>query len=428
MLTTVVLAPLVGALVLAAARFDTPWAAPARRALAAISTTIALVAASMLWLRYQPRGVEWQFAQTIVGVDGLGLALVVLTAIVIWLAVLASFVIRESIDDQYAWLLLLQSALTGVFVALDFVVMLVCWIAAVVALLMLVGIRSDGPRRAAARRAALFTGAGTLAMLCGIVALHVYVHSVTGARMFDLRTYQQLALVFPWSLQIATFVLFAIAFAATAGLFPFHAWARDVQLESPAAVSAVVTAVVVKLGTFGLMRMCLPMLPAASRFAAPAMLVLASLSIVYGAAAASWHREWKRVAAHASLCLVGLIVLSTFQLTPAALTRATALQVDHGLAIAACFVLGAMVRLAELPRVVPFAGVIALTWLMSLPLQASLFSRIETTIARVVLRVSPEHAAEVKDCLANAQAPPPPPSDPGLPAGMSVAAPCTEQK
>jgi NADH-quinone oxidoreductase subunit M len=428
LVSIVTFAPAAGALALA---FVGAGRTRAIRSIACAAATVTLLAAILLWVGFQPRGAEWQFATELdwfsaagpnysVGTDGLGVLFLLLTAVAGWIAVVWSTVdVHARVKEHAASMLMLQTGLAGAFASLDVVQLCLFWLVSLASMWVLAGIRDAGPRARTARRAAVFTAAGSAAVMLGIALLCVHAHSVTGVWTFDLQTLRHLN--FPPLYQAAAFLLMVSGAAATAGLVPFHGWLRDAILEAPPAVAMLLAVSVVKLATYAVLRVELPVLPDASRSFALAIMVLAGVSTAFGVAMASAQSEPRKTIAYVNLAQAGLIFLAAFALTPAALTISAVVQVGYAVMMVAAFF--AIPRLPRLARVV---AVLAGTGLVSAALYSTLHPTLETSIARIVLRVSPERAAEVADCLANAQAPPPVPTDPALPAGMFVAAPCAD--
>jgi len=255
----------------------------------------------------------------------------------------------------------------------------------------------------------------TLAAAIAVLTLGAGGHTV------DLRALQQLALPEVW--QAAGLVLFVVACAITSGVFPFHIVHRDVVTSLPASVWLPIVVALSNLGTFGLLRVGLPLAPDAMRAMAPALALVAVVGAVSAIILGARQTSAGPFTAHASLAQVSAIFLSSTALTPLGLT-ATAIQHVSRSGV----MLALALTSAGAPVVAPrlrWIGGVALAVLAGIAIYpAPIEPRIETAVARVILRVSPQHAAEVADCLTASQAPPPPPAIPGLPANASMAAPC----
>jgi NADH-quinone oxidoreductase subunit M len=403
------------------------------RVLATVAATTPAVMSLILWFGFQPRGVEWQFVETLVrwpsvgasytvGVDGLGVTFVLMTAIACWIAVVCSWTgIRERVKDHYATLLTLETAMLVVFTSLDLLVWVAFWSVAVVATWRLARVR---------RAAVVATCIASVAILAGVLSLYFSVHALSNVYTFDVRMLQHVTLL-PTT-QRGIFLVFALGFAIAAGFFPFHVWQRDAQVDAPSVVSFVIAVVVAKLGTYGVLRVSLPMLPAAARVFAIPMVGLSLIAVAFCALAACLQSDWRRLTSYVSLGLIAMMVGSAFGLTPRAVTTSSMLQVAQCVSIGVLLVVSEMIgargSLTMPPFLRPVAAITALgaTAVAAVLAPGPLFTRVETSIARVVLRVSPERASEVSDCLTNPQAPPK--VDPGLPAGISAMAPCTDEK
>ena len=488
-----------------------------------MTTALGVVASVPLWRGFQLRGAQWQFTEQVrvwpsigasyaVGIDGLSLLLILLTTVLTFTAVLATVTTRAK--EYYVTVLVLEAGMLGVYMALDLLLFCLCWVVAAVAMCVLVG--ADGGRRRVALRVGLMAVVPAVVILLGMLVLHAQGRALTGASTFDLRAFQQLSL--PSAAQRWVFLAFFVGFGASS-LSVFRWWTSVTTDARAVAVPVLLGAVFLKMGTYGFLRLSLPLLPDASRELAPAVVALAAIGIVFGAVAAFAQTTWTRVLAYASLSHVCLVILGAFSLTPDGLTGSAVHQINHGVSIAALFFLAGLVAergaergkgvvLAEyggllnamplvagvwllmtlslvgVPKLSGFVGTrlivdgiwpvsrvwsvvamtglglsgLALLWLFSrtmlgevrsppggvlkdlrlreavvlVPLiafaawiglrPARLLATVETAVARVVLRVSPQYAPEVAGCLAE----PPPPEETGLPAGMVLAAPCVE--
>jgi NADH-quinone oxidoreductase subunit M len=416
------------------------------RSIAIGAATLTMFASLLLWVRFQPRGPQWQFVDELdflsgrltysVGVDGLAVLFLCLASTLGWMAVAWSSVdVTTRVKEHFSSLLLLQTGLNGVFASLSLVQLFLFWLIALVAMWVIVGIRDQGPRRLVARSAALYTAGASAAVLTSILVLEWHVLSVTGTWTSDVRTLQRLT--FPLAYQVAAYTLFMLGFMATAGVFPFHRWFVRTVAKAPFVVSMLLASVVVKLGTFGVLRIALPMLPDAARIAALAIFVVAVLPVFLAVIMLGRHADRRTALAYGSQAYVGLMFGAAFALAPRGLTNVAISQVSHGLLIAAMFVaIRINVGRTTFPVISqPVSIFRRLSWALVLMLAPyallappfmALQPTIETSIARIVLRVSPERAAEVADCLANAGAPPPVPADSALPADMFMAAPCAD--
>ena len=297
-------------------------------------------ASYQFWDRYDwisGWGVSWQ-----VGVDGLSLFLVVMTAVIFPLAIVGVDA-EHSPKPYYGWLLLLETGCLGTFVALDLIMFFVFFEIVLVPMYFLIGGWGHGRRAYAAIKFFLFTMFGSALMLVAIVAL-AFLHSSAagGPVTFDL-----LALAESQVLATTTarwlFLAFALAFAVKVPLFPVHTWLPDAHTNAPTAGSVILAAVMLKLGTYGLVRFGLYLFPEASVYFAPLMVTLGVVGIIYGAVAAAMQRDLKRLVAYSSVAHLGFIVIGTFAINTEGLTGGVLQMVNHGVSTGALFLLVGMI-------------------------------------------------------------------------------------
>ena len=320
-------------------------------------------------------GISWH-----VGVDGISLFLVVLTGILFPLALLGAHPHHDA-KPYYAWILLLEAGCLGVFVSLDLFLFFVMFEIVLVPMYFLIGGWGYANRVYAALKFFLFTMFGSALMLVGIVSL-AYLHrnaiedehraeaqaivdESQGnpsqdqqdeiARLqkgqplsFDLVEIAESRTVvddsssanpFDWSAARWIFLAFAIAFAVKVPLFPMHTWLPDAHTEAPTAGSVILAGVLLKLGTYGLIRFGLYLLPDAANFFAPALVTLGVIGIIYGAVVATMQKDLKRLVAYSSVAHLGFIVLGTFAITTQGLQGGLMQNVNHGLSTGALFLL-----------------------------------------------------------------------------------------
>jgi NADH-quinone oxidoreductase subunit M len=319
-----------------------------------------------LWFRYDPHGKTWQFAERsesisavgvsyYVGVDGFSILLILLTALVAWIALVASWhEIRTRINQFYALILTLQAGLLGVFMSLDFLQIFLFWAAALVAVHLLIRTWGEGHPPRSATRFTFYMLTASLAVLAGILALYFLNHAETGVYTFDVTQFHTLRL--SSAVQKWIFLAFLLGFGATLALFPLHSWLPDAQSNSPTAASLLLAAVMLKLGSYGFVRVSLPILPDASREFAPAMMVLALIAVAGGAVFAWVQRDWIRFAAYVSVSHMAFVTLGLFALTPVSVTGSMLHQINHGLATAGLLLIVAGIRQRTGVRDLALAG------------------------------------------------------------------------
>lgn len=279
-----------------------------------------------------------------VGVDGLSLWLVVLTTFIMPISVISTW---QAVEKRplafYAFLLLLESAMIGVFVSLDLLVFYLFFEASLVPMFFLIGIWGGANRIYAAIKFFIFTALGSLLMLVAIIALY-YLHlGATGVGTFDfvtlLASLQDGRLVFSPQTGMLLFLAFALAFAIKVPLFPFHTWLPDAHTEAPTAGSVILAAILLKMGTYGLMRFNFPLFPEASQEFAPVFIVLAIIGITYGALVAMVQPDVKRLVAYSSVAHMGFVILGMFSFTEWGMQGALYQMLNHGVSTGALFLL-----------------------------------------------------------------------------------------
>jgi NADH-quinone oxidoreductase subunit M len=282
-----------------------------------------------------------------IGVDGLSLWLVILTTFIMPIAVLSSWhAVEKRPTAFYAFLLLLEAAMIGVFVSLDLLVFYLFFEASLVPMFFLIGIWGGQNRIYAAVKFFIFTALGSLLMLAAIIALY-YIHAAaTGTGTFDfvvlMETMRLGQLSFTGELATAgtlLFLAFALAFSIKVPLFPFHTWLPDAHTEAPTAGSVILAAVLLKMGTYGIMRFCFTLFPDQSREFAPVFIVLAIIGIIYGALVAMVQPDIKRLVAYSSVAHMGFVVLGMFSFTEWGMQGALYQMLNHGISTGALFLL-----------------------------------------------------------------------------------------
>jgi len=281
-------------------------------------------------------GVSWHL-----GVDGISLFLVVLTGLIYPLALLGADPHHDP-KPYTAWLLLLQAGLLGSFLALDLFVFFIFFEIVLVPMYFLIGGWGYDNRVYAALKFFLYTMAGSAFMLVGILATVFLYRDATGTVTFDL---VEIATTQSIGTNAARwlFVAFAIAFAVKVPIFPLHTWLPDAHTQAPTAGSVVLAAVMLKLGTYGLLRFGLYLFPEASHYFAPVLLTLGVIGILYGAICATMQKDLKRLVAYSSVAHLGFIVLGTFALTTTAISGGVLQMVNHGVSTGALFLLVGMI-------------------------------------------------------------------------------------
>jgi NADH-quinone oxidoreductase subunit M len=273
-----------------------------------------------------------------VGLDGLSLWLVLLSTLLTPIGVLISWnSINRRVKEFFAFLLLLEFGLIGVFVALDLFLFYLFWEVSLVPMYFLIGIWGHERRIYAAVKFFLYTMAASVLMLAGML----YIYSAAGT--FDYPELLKMAASGRWRMesgeQLLLFLAFFLAFAVKVPLFPLHTWLPDAHVEAPTAGSVLLASVMLKMGTYGLVRFCLPLFPNAARQSAGWIVALAITGIIYGALVAMVQPNMKKLVAYSSVSHLGFVVLGIFTFTQAGLDGAVYQMLSHGISTGALFML-----------------------------------------------------------------------------------------
>jgi NADH-quinone oxidoreductase subunit M len=291
------------------------------------------------------------------GIDGISLLLVLLTTFLMPLALLSAWHAIESRWKEFAiTMLLLETGMLGVFVALDLFLFYVFWEAMLVPMYLVIGIWGGSNRVYAAIKFVLYTLSGSLLMLVAILALYSRHGAATGTYTFDLPVLAQFVLP-PGRAQNLLFLAFALAFAIKVPMFPFHTWLPDAHVEAPTAGSVILAGVLLKMGTYGFVRFCLPLFPQASLRFTPWIFTLAVIGIIYGAWVSMVQPDIKKLVAYSSVSHLGFVVLGLFTLTPQGLVGGIIQMVNHGLSTGALFlVVGMLYERRHTRSIAEFGG------------------------------------------------------------------------
>ena len=305
----------------------------------------------VLW-RFDPALGEMQFKERFawiptygidyfVGIDGISLFLVLLTTLLGPIVILASWTINKRVKEYLFFMLTLETGMVGAFVALDLFLFYVFWEVMLVPMYFLIGVWG-GPRRVyAALKFVLYTMSGSLLMLVAIIYLATRNSQVTQILTFDLLQIYNLHL--PYEEQLWLFLAFALSFAIKVPLFPFHTWLPDAHVEAPTAASVILAGVLLKMGTYGFLRFAIPLFPDATLVAAPFIIALAVIGIVYGAVVAMMQADLKKLVAYSSVSHLGFVMLGLFALNLQGVQGAIYHMLSHGLSTGALFLIVGMI-------------------------------------------------------------------------------------
>lgn len=348
----------------------------AKQAALLVSLVVAVMTVVMA-VRFEPGGDRFQFTETYwwikqfgvhwaVGVDGVALVLIVLSAILVPLVILASWgdadrsggaaetpPPKRSVKTYFALILVLESMMIGVFAATDVFLFYVFFEAMLIPVYFIIGSYGGPQRSYAAVKFLLYSLFGGLLMLVAVIALYV---QVPGEGTFLFSELSKLDLdptTAKW-----LFLGFFIAFAIKAPMVPFHTWLPDAAGQAPAGALVLVVGVLDKVGTYGMLRFCLEIFPSAAKWATPVVITLAVVGIVYGAILAIGQVDLKRLVAYTSISHFGFIILGIFAMTSQGQSGATLYMVNHGFSTGALFlIVGFMISRRGSARIDAYGGV-----------------------------------------------------------------------
>ncbi len=278
-------------------------------------------------------GVSYHF-----GVDGVSMMLVLLTTL---LGVLAAWsgwkYIKERQKEYYIWLLILQTGMLGVFCSLDMFLFYVFWEIMLVPMYFLIGIWGGSNKLYASIKFFLYTLAGSVLMLIGILALYFRTPLVNGVHTFSLDAFVKLSI--PGNVQWWIFAAFFVGFAVKVPLFPFHTWLPDAHTEAPTAGSVILAGVLLKMGTYGFYRFALPILPDATVQWLPILLILCIIGVIYGGMVSLVQKDMKRLVAYSSVSHLGFAMAGMFTLTAIGMKGSILQMINHGITTGGLFLL-----------------------------------------------------------------------------------------
>jgi len=305
-----------------------------------------------MWGRFDPAVADFQLVERhawipafgidyYVGIDGISLLLVVMTGFLTPVALLSSWgSVSQKVKEFSIFMLALEAAMIGVFISLDLFLFYVFWDAMLIPMYFLIGIWGYDQRIYAAIKFMLYTMAGSVLMLIAILGL-AYLHSTaTGSYSFDLlRLY---ALEIAPQTQMWFFLAFTVAFAIKVPLFPFHTWLPDAHVQAPTAGSVILAGVLLKMGTYGLVRFAFPLFPEAAAVFAPVLAVLAVVGIIYGALVAMVQPDMKKLVAYSSVSHLGFVVLGICAMNVQGMQGAVFQMLAHGVSTGGLFLVVGM--------------------------------------------------------------------------------------
>ncbi len=374
-LTTIIFLPLLGAVIVA---FVLGNRSRAIKWTAALFTFIPLVLSIILFVSFDrsPAAAGLiQFEEKLLwiaplnahyhlGVDGLSLPLVVLTAFLGFLTVLISWKIDLRLREYFAWLLLLETSILGVFASLDLLLFFIFWEIEVIPMYFLITIWGSGRKEYSAIKYVVYTLFGSAFMLAGILSLYFTTGSLS---MVDI-TQTGLVPLRAAIPVVAIFFLLLIGFAVKLPVFPLHTWLPDAHTDAPTAVSVMLAGVLIKMGGYGMIRLCVTIFPRVAQHYALPLIILAIIGVLYGAAVTMRQTDFKRLIAYSSISHMGYVLLGIFALGQVSLVGASLQMFSHGLVTGLLFAMVGVVmhntherdlrKLGGLARQVPIIAVV----------------------------------------------------------------------
>jgi len=282
--------------------------------------------------------------QYFVAIDGISMLLIMLTTFIMPLCILASWnTINERVKEFYFLLIILEGALIGVFCALDLLLFYVFWEFILIPMYFLIGIWGGENRIYATVKFFLYTMLGSVLLLIGIIWLGFLVQPFTGVLSFDFTQLISMSHYISIDKQVILFVLFTLGFLIKVPLFPFHTWLPDAHVQAPTAGSVILAALLLKMGTYGLIRFSISFFPAAFIKLTPVIAILSVIGIVYGALLSIVQKDMKKLVAYSSVSHMGFIVLGLFALTLESFQGSVIQMINHGLSTGALFLFVGMI-------------------------------------------------------------------------------------
>ncbi len=314
-------------------------------------SVIAFIISLIIFSKFDIKNPEFQFIHKFawienlnifyfVGIDGLSLLLVLLTTFLTPLTLISSWSsIKTRVKEFTFFMLLLEVGMLGVFVSLDLFLFYIFWEAMLIPMYFIIGIWGGKERIYASVKFFIYTMFGSLLMLVAIIWLAVYASTPLGYFTTNLVELYSIGPQVETTIQNWMFFAFAFSFAIKVPLFPLHTWLPDAHVQAPTAGSVILAGVLLKMGTYGLLRFCLPLFPQASITFAPYISVLAIIGIIYGALVSMVQKDMKKLVAYSSVAHLGFVVLGIFAMTQESVQGAVIQMINHGLSTGALFLL-----------------------------------------------------------------------------------------
>jgi len=345
-LSVVTFIPLVGALLLLFVDRDNKQLI---NTITFITAVLDFIASIPLYFLFQEGTAQMQFVERFdwiksfgveyyMGIDGISLFMVLLTTTTCMLTYLSTWkAIEKHVKEFCISLLILQTAMVGVFCAVDFVLFYVFWELMLIPMYLIIGVWGGVNRIYATVKFFLYTMAGSVLMLLAILVLYMEYHTQTGIYTFDILKYHGMSL--NHVTQFWLFLFFFVAFAIKVPVWPFHTWLPDAHVQAPTAGSVILAGILLKMGTYGFLRFAIPIFPEAAISASWWISWIALIGIVYGALVAMVQEDIKKLVAYSSVSHLGFVVLGTFAFTQRGIEGSLMQMINHGISTGALFLL-----------------------------------------------------------------------------------------
>lgn len=352
LLTLTIFLPMIGAVLLL---FINSEKKNLLRYFALAISTITFILSLGLFFGYQENQIGFQFVTKFswikslnisyhIGIDGISLLLILLTTFLTPLTILSAWEsIKIKLKEFLFFFLVLETGMIGVFASLDLFLFYIFWEAMLIPMYFIIGVWGGENRIYAAIKFFLYTMFGSLLMLVAIIALGVSAMDKLGYFTTDYTVLKTISPNLLYSTQLLMFLAFALSFAIKVPIFPFHTWLPDAHVEAPTAGSVILAGVLLKMGTYGLLRFCLTLFPQISIDLAPYLSILGIIGIIYGALVSMVQPDMKKLIAYSSVSHLGFVVLGIFAMTVESSQGALIQMVNHGLSTGALFLLVGMI-------------------------------------------------------------------------------------
>ncbi len=356
------------------------------KTVAAAAAAVPLILAVQLFVNFDRGTAAFQFVEHytwiksfnieyFMGIDGLSVPMVLLTALLSFICIIASWSIEKAVKGYFALFLILEAAMMGVFCSLDFFLFYVFWELMLLPMYFLIGIWGGPRREYAAIKFFLYTLAGSVLMLLAMIALYLNVQDPnTGGHTFNMLYMMDQSNHSAWlqltNIRHLMWIGLFIGFAIKVPIFPFHTWLPDAHVEAPTAVSVILAGVLLKMGTYGILRISYPILPDAAVWFSYALVILGAINILYGAYCAMAQTDMKKLVAYSSISHMGYVLIGMAAFTPAAINGAVLQMFNHGTITAMMFLcVGVVYDRAHTREINAFGGLG-----LQMPIYTSFFS------------------------------------------------------